>query len=65
MESNPVQLDIILSFVDADPCEALIQRQICFDISKLAVLFNDSYQTDEGTIIVRLKDYDDKLGYDF
>jgi len=65
MESHPVQLDVILSFNDEDPCEALITKQICFNILQLATLYNDSYQTGHGTIILRLKDYDDRLVYDF
>ena len=65
MESNPVQLDVILSFKDEDPCEALITKQICFNILQLATLYNDSYQTIEGTIILRLRDYENGLEYDF
>jgi hypothetical protein len=65
MESDPVQLDVVLAFQDEDPCEALIQKSICFDISALADLYNDSYQTSGGTIIIRLKNYDDQIGYVF
>jgi hypothetical protein len=65
MESHPVQLNMILSLTDDDPCEALIQRQVCYDISQLAVLYNDSYQTNEGTIILHLNNYDSELSYDF
>jgi hypothetical protein len=65
MESDPVQLDVLLSFIDEDPCEAAIQRMLCFDLSNLIVLYSDSYQTSEGTIIVRFKGYDDYMGFDF
>ena len=64
MESFPVQLDVLLSFKDDDPCEALIQRQICYDLSRLATLYENSYQTTEGTIILQIKGYD-SLGYNF
>jgi hypothetical protein len=65
MESNPVQLNLFLSFTDQDPCEAAIQKVICFDLSNLATLYNDSYQTSGGTIIIHLNNYDNILGYDF
>lgn len=65
MESYPVQLNLILSLIDDDPCEAVIQRQLCFGISNLADLYNDSYQTSEGTIILHLNNYDSELTYDF
>jgi hypothetical protein len=65
MESDPVQLDVLLSFVDQDPCEAAIQKLLCFDLSNLIVLYNDGYQTTEGTIIIRLRDYDNNLGFNF
>jgi len=65
MESNPVQLNILLSFKDDDPCEALIQEQICFDLSELTNLYNDSYRTNKGTIILWLQDYTDQLIYVF
>jgi len=64
MESDPVQLDVFLSFSDQDPCEAAIQKMLCFDLSNLAVLYNDSYQTAEGTIIIHLND-SNTMGYDF
>ena len=65
MESNPVQLDILLSFEDEDPCEAAIQEQICFDMTKLAKLYKDSYLANQGTIILRLQGYADNLEYIF
>jgi hypothetical protein len=65
MESDPVQLDVLLSFTDNDPCEAVQQRMLCFDLTKLIVLYNDSYRTTEGTIIIRLADFDEIIGFDF
>jgi len=65
MESNPVQLDILLSFEDEDLCEAAIQEQICFDMTKLATLYKDSYLANQGTIILRLQGYPDSLEYIF
>jgi hypothetical protein len=65
MESNPVQLNILLSFIDEDPCEALIQTHRCFDLTELADHYKDGYQTQQGKIILHLKDYDEDLEYIF
>ena len=64
MESNPVQLNVILTFTDDDPCEMLLKKKFCFDLSNLATYYNDSYQTTEGTIILNIKDYN-SLTYNF
>lgn len=64
MESNPVQLNVILTFTDDDPCEMLVKKKFCFDLSNLATYYNDSYQTTEGTIILNIKDYN-SLTYNF
>jgi len=64
MESNPVQLNVLLAFTDEDPCEMLVKKQLCFDLSNLAAHYNDSYQTTEGTIILRIQDFN-HLTYNF
>ena len=64
MESNPVQLNVILAFTDDDPCEMIVKKKFCFDLSNLATYYNDSYQTTEGTIILNIKDYN-SLTYNF
>ncbi len=64
MESNPVQLNLILAFTDDDPCEMIVKKKFCFDLSNLATYYNDSYQTTGGTIILVIKDYNN-LTYNF
>jgi hypothetical protein len=64
MESNPVQLNVILAFDSDDPCEMLVTKKLCFDLSNLAEHYNDSYQTKEGTIILHIQDFN-KLTYNF
>ena len=65
MESFPVQLRIKLSFTDEDNCEALVKDDFCFSISNLAQHYEQNYQTDTGTIIIRLDNYDGALEYTF
>jgi len=57
MESDPVQLNIFLSFTDEDPCEMLVTRDLCFDLTNLVNHYKDSYQTDDGTIILKIRDF--------
>ena len=64
MESNPVQLNVILAFKDEDPCEMLVTRNLCFDLSNLATYYKNSYQTTEGKIVLRILDYNN-ITYDF
>ncbi len=65
MESNPVQLRIVLSFADSDPCEALLFEDITFDLKPLADHYKESYQSETGTIILRLEDFEEPIHYDF
>ena len=64
MESNPVQLNILLAFADDDPCEMVVKKNLCFDLSDLASYYNDSYQSTGGTIILRIQDFNN-LTYNF
>jgi hypothetical protein len=64
MESNPVQLNVKLTFDDEDPCEMAIKKNLCFDLSNLATYYNDSYQTTEGKIVLHIVDYD-TITYNF
>ena len=57
MESNPVKLNVILAFDDEDPCEMLVTRTLCFDLSNLATYYNNSYQTMDGKIVLYIIDY--------
>lgn len=65
MESYPVQLNVILDIEDNDPCEALLQETICFNLAELAMHYNQSYQSNGGTIIIHLEEYEEALIYEF
>jgi hypothetical protein len=65
MESNPVQANILLSFKNEDSCKALLTAELEFDLSKLATLYRNSYQTPTGTIILRIRDFPDHIIYSF
>jgi len=65
MESNPVQLEVVLSFEDNDMCEALITKDISFDLKPVAALWKNSYREASGTVILRLKGYSDSIRYNF
>ena len=65
MESNPVQLNVLLSFVDEDDCEAAITKWLCFDLSNLAEHYKNTYQMNDGTIIIHLRNHESDLTYSF
>jgi hypothetical protein len=65
MESNPVQLDVLLSFADNDPCEKIIQRKLSFDLSNLAEHYYTNYLIENGVVVLRLKNYSGYLEYSF
>ncbi len=65
MESNPVQLNVLLSFVDEDDCEAAITKWVCFDLSNLAGHYKNAYQVSDGTIIIHLQNHEPDLTYSF
>ncbi len=64
-ESIPVQLQVLLSFENNDSCNAVIQEDICFDLKELSTHYEQSYQDSEGTIIIRLQEYENELSYTF
>ncbi|MBL3657122.1 hypothetical protein [Fulvivirga sediminis] len=64
-ESIPVQLDVDLVFSEEDQCEALIEKQLCFNMSTLTELYKDNYQTDSGKIILQLAHSENSLVYSF
>lgn len=65
LESNPVQLDIFLSHEDNDPCEALLKKEINFDLSPLIDLYENNYRERTGVIILRLNGFDRVLRFEF
>jgi len=66
MESDPVQIDVVLSHDDKnDPCDAYIYDTIVFDLSNLKQKWQNEYQTDSGTIIIRIENHTEVFGYRF
>jgi hypothetical protein len=65
MESYPVQTNIMLSFKDEDPCRALLTKVLDFDLTRLATFYRNAYQTQTGTIILRIRDFPDHIRYSF
>lgn len=64
MESAPVQLKAVLACTDKDDCEALITKDLSFDLSDLVDLYNSQYQTNGGIITIDLKSCK-KLNFSF
>ena len=57
LESFPVQLRVLLAHnANSDTCEAWITEDYHFDLTPLKEAYQKGYQTDEGTIVLRLKD---------
>ena len=67
LESFPVQLRVSLAHnANGDTCEALITEVHHFDLTPIKEAYQKGYQTDEGTIVLRIKDAPPSdLFYDF
>ena len=67
LESLPVQLRVSLAHnANGDTCEAWITEDHVFDLTPLKEVYQKGYQTDTGTIVLRLKDAPpSNLAYDF
>lgn len=65
MESDPVQLNVKLSFNDEDDCEAYLTKPISFDLKNLAQHYQNNYQMSSGTMIIHLQDFSGELHYSF
>jgi hypothetical protein len=65
MESIPVQLQLILDFKDDDHCKAIIQNEFCFDLTPIAAQYKAAYQTNSGTILLRIPHYDGLVRFVF
>ena len=67
LESFPVQLRVSLAHnANSDTCEAWITEDYDFDLTPLKEVYQKGYRTDEGTIVLRLKDAPPSdLFYDF
>lgn len=57
LESFPVQLRVSIAHnANGDPCEASITEDHQFDLTPIKKAYQKGYQTDQGTIILRLRD---------
>ena len=57
LESFPVQLRVSLAHnANGDTCEASITEDHVFDLTPIKEVYQKGYQTDHGTIVLRLKD---------
>ena len=67
LESFPVQLRVSLAHnANGDTCEAWLTEDYHFDLTPLKEAYQQGYQTDEGTIVLHLKDAPPSdLYYDF
>ncbi|MFC2125333.1 hypothetical protein ACFLU5_11010 [Bacteroidota bacterium] len=59
IESDPPEINLLLSFKDDDACEALVSTTLCFDLS---IFQTDS---DGGTIQINLMNWDSPLIYSY
>ena len=67
LESFPVQLRVSLAHnANGDTCEDSLTEDYHFDLTPLKEVYQKGYQTDQGTIVLRLKDAPlSNLVYDF
>ena len=67
LESFPVQLHVSLAHnANDDRCEAWLTEDYHFDLTPIKEVYQKGYQTDTGTIVLRLKDAPPSdLYYDF
>ena len=57
LESFPVQQHVSLAHnANSDPCEAWLTEDYQFDLTPIKEVYQKGYRTDNGTIILRLKD---------
>ena len=67
LESFPVQQRVSLAHnANGDVCDAWITEDYPFDLTPIKEVYQKSYQTDTGTIVLRLKDAPPSdLAYEF
>ena len=67
LESFPVQLRVSLAHnANGDTCEESLTEDYHFDLTPIKQVYQTGYQTDEGTIVLRLRDAPPSdLFYDF
>jgi hypothetical protein len=66
MESNPVQINILLSHnANNDPCDALINEELNYNLTPLKKAWQEAYQKNSGTIIILLEGFTESIYYEF
>jgi hypothetical protein len=66
MESNPVQVNIVLSHEDKDdPCDMWITETYIFNLSPLKESWQQSYNENSGIIIMNIEGWNDSINYEF
>ncbi|MFE3845949.1 hypothetical protein ACFL1L_03720 [Thermoplasmatota archaeon] len=66
MESNPVQVNIVLSHEDNDdPCDMWITETYTFNISPLKESYKELYNEETGSIIMNIEGYNEPMEYSF
>ena len=66
MESNPVQVNILLSHNDNnDPCDMWITEEMAFNLIPLKKGWQCSYLEKSGIIILNIQGWEESIYYDF
>lgn len=66
LESHPVQSPVTIRHnANGDLCRALLTRDLRFDLTALRDAWRRGYQQQSGTIILRLRGYDEGIAYAF
>jgi hypothetical protein len=66
MESNPVQVNVVLSHEDNDdPCDAWITEELVFSLLPLKKAWQDQYNKISGKIIINLENWIQQISYEF
>jgi hypothetical protein len=66
MESDPVQVDVLLSHEDNDdPCDMWITENLGFDLLPLKKSWQYLYQEKSGKIILNIQGWNDLIYYEF
>jgi hypothetical protein len=66
MESEPVQIDCVLSHEDNDdPCDSIVMETLLFNLTPLKIKWQNEYQMKSGKIIMLLEIYNYTIIYIF
>lgn len=63
-ESDPAMVEVMLSHnAHGDPCEAMITKELTFDLSPLKHLYQEMYPDSENLFLIRFRDLSKEEGY--